>query len=321
MLDRTKQMSTAVGLRRLETCEPFMPIRYVPAGGGRPRRLIWMDVEGIRFDHAFLGADIVANEPARSWFVTSLDAVFRVPDVRRTSVPVGGVIFHVARCGSTLARRLLGSIDGHRVLSEPGILNQSLLESTTDSLGPMMRCALAAGADPGGRGYVKTTAWNVLHADQVLDGLGRPSAIFLHREPGAVLAATHESNERSMPTGGDAVRRRRDLDRRHAVNAHYLEAMMSAALSLVEAGRLKCVSYETLVDRMIDGDLPAYFGFEADSEARKRLRRCAERNSKNPDRSYEGDTDRKNAYLDRHPSLAAARDRLKPLHDALERHS
>lgn len=316
VLDRTNQISTAVGVQRLARGEPFMPVRHVPARDGRPSRLIWLDVRAVPFSRPFLGEDIKAIEPSRTWFVTATGSIDRVPATRIAAVPVRGVIFHVARCGSTLARRLLGEVDGHLVLSEPGVLNAALVDERTEMIGPLIRAVMAAGAGGFTRGYIKTTTWNVLHAAQILDALDQPPAIFLHREPGAVLASLYRSNADrgsiASPTSGPASRHAP-----HEQNARYLEAMMSAALELSRAGRLRCVSYDHLVERFIDGDLPSHLGFPIDDALKSRMRRCAVEYSKAPDREFESDASAKAALVDRNPWLRDWQRRLRPLHEAL----
>ena len=295
-----------------------MPIRYVAAGGGRPRRLVWMDVRDLSLDHAFLGADIVEHEPSRDWFVTGFDGLRRVPEERRAAVPLRGVVFHLARCGSTLVRRLLGAIDGRLVLSEPGILNQALLESASEDIEPLIDCALASFAGRCDAGYIKSTNWNVLHGGEILDALGSPPAIFLFRDPGAILAAMHESVEDRRRIQDPEDRYRRRWDEIHETNARHLEAMMDSALHLHESGRIRCAAYENVVERLTDGDLPEFLGFEVDADLRSSMLRCADVDSKDGTRDFKADGERKRRYLESQPSLLRHRARLDPIHRRLE---
>lgn len=314
MLDRSNQLPHAEGLLRLaRTPGAFLPIDCVPARDGRPDRVVWLDVDGLDFEQPFQEEDLAVARRERSWFVTDRSTCrpAAAPD-RRT---LDGVLFHVARCGSTLARRLLGAIPDVVVHSEPGILNQSLREPDSISLGGVLAAYRAHARRHGWRAFVKCTSWNLLHADRLLELVEPTPALFIHRDPGEVLASCHGSDwSRRLP---ESMRDPDPPSDPSEGNGRYLEALMRAGLRLAESGRVRCVEYPDLVDRLVDGDLPEHLGYEVDAPLRERMLELAGVNSKQPEVPFEVDAERKARIVAAVPGIAREAARLEPLHQAL----
>lgn len=132
-----------------------------------------------------------------------------------------GFIFHMTRCGSTLAARMLGAASGVTVAVEPELLNQALAMSLGTGplahalpgnepararllrslLGTMARGPLDGAADTEGeqarRFFVKFTGWNVLGLDRVRACFPGVPWVFVVRTPLPVLVA-----QLAEPTAG-----------------------------------------------------------------------------------------------------------------------
>jgi hypothetical protein len=63
---------------------------------------------------------------------------------------------------------------------------------------------------------------------------------------------------------------------------------------------------------MIDGDLPAFLGYEVDETTRERMHAVSREYSKEPDRDHEPDSVRKARIVSETPSILRAVERLQP---------
>ena len=314
MLDRSQQLSYEEGLRLIENSSGgFLPVACHPARDGRPARVVWMNVEGIAFDQPFQAEDLYRAGQSRAWFVTDWSAC-RSGD-ETSARRLDGLIFHVSRCGSTLARRMLGVVPDLMVHSEPAIVNQALVDSASTSIGGILSAYRDLARHRRQRALIKCTSWNLLHSDRILTSAGGAPALFIHRNPGEVLASLHGNSwyER-LPESMRDPEGPTDPDEG---NARYLEVLMRTGLRLAESGRVRCVEYPDLVNRLIDGDLPEYFGYQVDSTLRERMLAASVANSKRPEAPFRGDTDRKGRIVADVPVIAREAMRLKPLHEAL----
>ena len=294
----------------------FTPIRYLPGEAGDPPRVVWADLDRSRLDRPFFDEEFLPeNRPGFRWFAapaTSLRGGLRDGLFAR---PLGGLIFHVARCGSTLARRLLGAVPDRVVFSEPGVLNTMISADDHRPLMDLFSCLEHTANERGARAVVKCTSWNLFHADRVLEGAGSPPAIFIHRDPGEVLASLQGADWFSRIPEAD--RPSQSVSDPDEGNGLYLEALMRSGLRLAEAGRVRCVEYPDLKTRLLDGDLPAFLGYEVDAETRARMEAVTQDHSKNPGEVYTADRARKAKIVAGTPAIRRAADRLKPLHEAL----
>lgn len=106
-----------------------------------------------------------------------------------------GIIFHSARCGSTLLSQMLVETGQFDVYSEPPILNavldpRGLLQD--DEKRPILRATFAALGEtvaPTRALLIKLRSWNTLYAPTVLAALSDAQWLFLHRNGVEVLAS------------------------------------------------------------------------------------------------------------------------------------
>ena len=315
MFDRKNMISAESGMESIRLGAKFMPARLVPkrADGSMPDRLIWGEFDDKAFQSPFTDEDLIAQAPGIRWFFTSLDVVEHV-NVNSNPIPLRGVVMQMSRCGSTLSRMLLGQTNGAFTLSEPMIVNLTLVGSPAPRFGEVMRAVFSGKAGPFERAYLKCTSWNVLHGDHLLDAMDGPPAIFIHRDPAEVLVSLHHSKvdwysrlfigdtppeSPPDPTTG---------------NARFLAGMLEAAIELEDAGRLRFVAYEDILDRFIDGDLPEYLGYEVDEATRSRMLSVARMNSKEPGQSFKSDRAEKKRVASEIPAIRKAASELTELH-------
>lgn len=114
-------------------------------------------------------------------------------------VPLRGLVFHISRCGSTLAAQILAALRDTVVLSEPVAFDTLLqwLAATPPSdadHGPVLLrgilSALGQARRPEDRRlFVKTDCWHVCHIDRILSAFPGVPWMFLYRDPVEVLVS------------------------------------------------------------------------------------------------------------------------------------
>ena len=154
----------------------------------------WADLRGIRFEEPFFD-QTVARWAERPLVRTSLQELALL-DAEKSLDPAG-FVFHMSRCGSTLVSRLLSTLPGMVVASEPGPVN-ALLEIDPVLVDPAARATVlrllirALGRIRFGdetRFVVKLSSWNVRLLPLFRAAFPDVPWIFVHREPAAVMAS------------------------------------------------------------------------------------------------------------------------------------
>ena len=236
-----------------------------------------------------------------------------------------GIIYHMSRCGSTLASRMLGSIPRTISLIEPGVVSTALMhamkEPSSPVLSSVLNTALRGLSGRFVRGYVKCTSWNLLGAPLLQAATPASPKIFLHRDPLEVMVSLmkappgwlHDSQGPIPPTLYEE-----DLTLEERMS-HILELFLEAGLASAKAGDARMVAYPDLIARLIDGDLPKYFQYELDGAARDHMMESSRINSKQPGKTFTSDTKDKRASAS--PDLKKAAARLDGLYDEVLRHS
>ena len=152
----------------------------------------WCDLRGVSFTEPFFAQTVrrwTTGEAPRPLIRTGLAALEAAADAPDPA----GFIFHMARCGSTLAARMLGRVAGVRMISEAEPIN-SLLAHRRPALAReervrLLRLVVRALGGGGGRAVVKFSSWNVHHLALVREAFPAVPWVWLHREPGPVLAS------------------------------------------------------------------------------------------------------------------------------------
>ncbi len=307
-LEPKNQINQYDGLAEIHSNGEFTPIAILPPteAGDAPERVIWAEIGRGPFHAPFFGEDLVHRLGEARWFVSSADALpefaFRSP-----GVPLRGAILHMSRCGSTLARNLLGAVDRSLVMSEATLVNSALSQFTTRSLQPVLSGFLRPDGDRLQRGYLKCTSWNVLAADRLLDSFPGLPMVFIHRNPLEVLVSLSRTPGwgEGFPAGPSSL----ELEtvespiERAAIR---LRDFIAAAHRLKQRGACRIVEYPDIISRFIEGDLPEYFGYEVDDATRIRMRQVTEFNSKSLQDRFRSDSAEKLRRAGEIPDLQQA---------------
>jgi hypothetical protein len=137
------------------------------------------------------------HEPPPPRRRTAVAALRSVAATGRALAPTG-FVFHVSRCGSTLASRMLAASRRHLVLSEPDPVNELLIQSNRIRRPELLlRSLLGALAQPrrGGerRLFVKFSSWNLFHAETIARAHPGTPRVFVYRNPVEVLVSVLRS--------------------------------------------------------------------------------------------------------------------------------
>jgi hypothetical protein len=157
--------------------------------------LDWGDLRGIRFSEPFLHQTVErwAGGTPSPLVRTDLAALEVLDD--EPSLDPAVIIFHASRCGSTLLSRLLGTVPGTLVVSEPAPVNALLLAPRPDlaATARLLRLIVRAlGRRRFGderRLVLKLSSWNVRRLDLLRAAFPAAAAIWVQREPAAIAAS------------------------------------------------------------------------------------------------------------------------------------
>jgi len=171
----------------------LIPVRAFPLVEGL--EIVEVDVTAMRDDFPFQHDQI---EAARA-----LERPFSSRRVSRTEIEGAaapdGLIFHSGRCGSTLLATALSALQGCRVVSEPGAINDVLSEEgfwrtrpsahREDALRYLMHRLREGSAPQPGPFVVKLSSWNARSVDRFQDLWPTVPKIYLYREPQSAFAS------------------------------------------------------------------------------------------------------------------------------------
>ncbi len=216
-----------------------------------------------------------------------------------------GIVFHVARCGSTVISQLLKEHAGLAVYAEPQPLNELLLPPQAwprDDFAAALRSLGAAFArHAGGRYVLKLSSWNTLYCELVADAFPRTPWVLSLRDPIEVcvslLAQLPAWLQESAPPAQRLYRLvQPDGAPRTAEErvARVFGAFCDAAARLVR-GRGRLIRYESLPDAVWDVAAP-HFGLAVNDDERRRMAAAGRRYSKSPvgrAAAYADDSERK----------------------------
>lgn len=236
-------------------------------------------------------------------------------------LPVRGLVFHMSRCGSTLAAQSLAALDDAVVLSEPPVLDTLLqwLAASPEldaAHGPaLLRGLLSALGQPrrteDRRLFVKTDGWHICHGERLLTAFPTTPWVFLHRDPVEVLVSQSRMLSAFAVPGGLV---NHGLHPPPELLAHPLEhsawvlgQILHAAIATLRrypGGLL--LGYDELPDGL-DTRLAEHFGLELDGAALAAWRAVRARDAKLPGQSFRPDSAGKQASATPAIRAAAAR--------------
>jgi hypothetical protein len=262
----------------------WTPIRFDLSG---PRPTVdWADLSTERFVEPFFDQTIArwASGPhAKPLVRTGLDALLTLDT--EPSLDPAGMIFHLSRCGSTLASRLLGTVPGVVVIAEPSPLN-ALLALDPDRVdgATLVRLVRLVVRALGRRRHgderhlvLKCTSWNIRRREILAAAFPDTPWVWVQRDPVQVMASLMANPPGWLGLGvvHPQTARRFGLDpvaipasARVEFTARALGAMLWSAAS--DPGRRLCVDYADLPAAIWQRVAP-HFAIEVDAAAIERM--------------------------------------------------
>ena len=262
----------------------------------------WIHMGGARLTDPFYeGSMVRARARPFNWMFhrrTRLDAFVAPADEIRAP---NGVIFHLSRCGSTLAAQMLAAVPRHTVISEAPPIDEAV---QLESLGQgAFDGLLAAMVGAVGRRrfaeerqlFLKTDSWHTLALPLYRRTFPATPWVFLYRDPLEVLVSQMRTRTLFTLPGalpahvlGIEAAGMQDDEYCARVVARVCEA---AAAGLSLGGGL-LVNYRELPQALWTRILP-HFGVEVGDADRAEMARAAQRDAKEPFRAFEPDSQAK----------------------------
>lgn len=177
---------------------------------------------------------------------TNADKLSAIDIIKSKATP--NVIFHLSRCGSTLAAQMLSQVDKVTVISEPKIINRVLsitrFSHAERTLYLKKIINLFINHIPTDYVIFKLTSWNIYHIELFYETYPKLKAVFLYRSPIEVM----QSHVRH-PAGW--LTKRKDEDTSALINecAQHLAKMMTCALDQSNRSLL-CINHNALPDAL-----------------------------------------------------------------------
>jgi hypothetical protein len=221
-------------------------------------------------------------------------------------LPLKGIVFHMSRCGSTLAAQWLAALPDSVVLSEPEPLDTLLQWPTPFSDTETIQALLSALGQPRRESdrslYLKTDCWHMAHIDRLLMAFPRTPWVFLYRDPVEVLVSHQRMPGWHMVPGSMAVHGLHpstELRNNPLSNgAWILSAMLKQAGQAMERhGNGLLLNYSELPEAL-ETKLAAHFGMELTTSDIETLRPITTRHSKRNHAVFLVDTAEKRAAAD-----------------------
>jgi hypothetical protein len=304
-------------------------IRWTSAGG----LVDWCHLGDVRFTAPFFEQTIAAAmaHPFNLLFgvTTTLDALALPASFE---LRPAGLIFHMSRCGSTLAAQMLASLPRNVVLSEPGPLDQILRAPawlrgvSTDQIAAWLRATAAAlgrRRHPQERDLViKLEGWHALLLPFIRGAFPGVPWAFLYRQPVEVMASIDTLRPHQMLPGiidpalvGLALSQAAamSLNRYTAV---VLQRICRAAVEHYGEGGGMLIEHRELPEA-VPARLLSHFGLDCDDGELARMRDVARFDAKQPSLRYSDDSEAKRRAAS--PEMRElAETMLAPVYDRLE---
>jgi len=282
------------------------------------------DIEPAQLRDAFMQETITRVPAAERIVEIPLSELGRAP----AGTAPSGLIFHVARCGSTLVSQLLKQHPDLVVYAEPLPVNEILVPPQRGNRVQLVSALRSLGAlfsQHAGRRYVlKLSSWNTLFCDVVAEAFPSTPWIVCLRDPLEVTASLLRERPGWLREPGapvdpfvswiDPAREARSSEEYTA----RLFAVFCESAAKLDPARGKLVDYETLPGAVWSTVAP-HFGLTIDAGVQQHMESVSRMHSKSPlgkAAAFTPDSDRKRA--DAPPALGHAIDLLaRPALDRL----
>lgn len=281
----------------------WLPARPVAAGDAPAFDWAWFGTDPIREPFFSDSVARMANRPfsrmfrMRTDFAALCNGAGEEP-MRRPD----GLIFHMSRCGSTLAAQVLSAVPDSIVMSEPESVNavvQWARQSNAPFAGKVaaLRAVVAAlGRDRSGttkRYFVKLDAWHTLALPLFRAAFPDVPWAFLYRAPEEVMVSHARMPGVHMAPGAlpsaliDVAFV--DSSSLQDYGARVLARICDAVIEHWPMGGGLLVNYRD-VATAVQHAIPAHFGFAPDADEAQAMARAGSRDAKAPERDFASDS-------------------------------
>ena len=202
-----------------------------------------------------------------------------------------GIIFHVARCGSTLISQSLKQLGNLAVYAEPQPVNELLVPPhewpRADLVAAIRALGSAFARHAGGPYVLKLSSWNTLFCDIVTEAFPETNWVLCLRDPVEVGVSLLQQPPGWMSSAGGSLRGLAEMFAPDAVPGSREELVaraygaFCAAVARLDAGRGRLVAYEALPAAVWDTVAP-HFSLPVDSRQRAGMAQAARMHAKAP---------------------------------------
>jgi hypothetical protein len=265
--------------------------------------------------------------------VPAAESVVRIDRGDAGRVPAGldpaGLVFHVARCGSTVISQLLKEHAGLRVYAEPLPFNELLLPPhawpRAELTGALRSLAAAFARHAGGSYVLKLSSWNTLFCDLLAEAFPRTPWVLSLRDPVEVCVSLQDQPPGWLQETDVAAQRLyrvvqpQGTPRTAEERVARVFGAFCEAAGRLDRGRGRLIHYDSLPSAVWEVVAP-HFGLTLSEGERQRMAGAARSYSKSPfgrPAAHEDDGARKRAAAS--AALRQAVDRFaRPAYDRLK---
>jgi hypothetical protein len=301
---------------------------YVVSLGGE-LAIDWIHFAGERFTGPFFEEALrrAGARPFNALFRYRMTAADFVANAEpEGSLAPGGLVFHMSRCGSTLATQMLAVLPDMVALSEPAPLDALVLfAATRNELDAGWRVAAvramvaALGRRRSGeeRRYVlKLDTWHILALPLFRRAFPAVPWAFLHRDPVEVMVSQMrmrgiQTMPELMPPGLYGLQPHQVAGQPEEEVCAYVLGMFcrAAADNLADGGI--AIAYPDVAEA-VTTRLAPHFGFDLDAAEQAAMAAATRRDAKQPDRTFTADATAKQREASDALRAAAARHMAEP---------
>ena len=250
---------------------------------------------------------------------------------RSPGLPPKGFIFHLSRCGSTLACQMLASLEKNVVVSEAppidGVLRTAKLRGVSEELRiEWLRALVSALGQPRAGSetqmFVKFDNWHLLDLPLIRKAFPEVPWIFLFRDPVEILVSIATSPAPHAIPGmmklgvQDLDAAQPGLAKVADHSARVLRLLSESALARLKQGDLGLAVHYDELPQAMHTRIASHFGLALSAEETELMRSQSRFNAKSPGMEFEKDSQTKQDKAT--PEIRAAVEReLAPLYREL----
>jgi hypothetical protein len=223
-------------------------------------------------------------------------------------LPMQGMVFHMSRCGSTLAAQWLAALPDSVVLSEPepvdAVLQWPASEHGDTGTLRALLCALGQPRREGDRSlFLKTDCWHMVHFARLLEAFPGVPWVFLYRNPVEVLASHQEVPGWQLVPGsmkGHGLQAPEEVMNNPLGHGAWIMSVIleEARLAMSRHANGLLVNYSEL-PQALETRIAAHFGIARDVLDGEELQAVTGRHAKQPNAAFRPDAAQRRANADK----------------------